>query len=75
MEIKKEFWNKLVKKKKQPWKTDKYYGIKGENYHAHETVSGAILVKGKLIGGETYYYRDVDGNILINKDEKGKDLI
>lgn len=73
----KKFWSKFSKRKKgKTWKIDCYFGVVGDEVHrGHETISGARIVSGKLVGGETYYYRDINGNVLINKDERGRSLI
>ena len=73
----KKTWIKLVPRKNgKTWKIDVYFGIAGdETRRGHETVSGAVILDGKLVGGETYYLRDINGNVLINKDEDRKNLL
>lgn len=73
--MKKELRETIIRKKGQPWKIDVYVGIKGEKRHSHKTLSGAILLDGQAVGGDIYYHRDIDGKVLINKDEKGNDLL
>ncbi len=70
----KKSWKKLVPKKRKPWKIDEYSGIEGEKTHNHKTISGAVLIKGELVGGDIYYHRK-DGKVVINLDERGKSLI
>ena len=70
-------WIKLFKrKKKKIWKTDAYYGdVENKSRRGHISVSGAILVGGVIESGEIYYHRDMDGNVLVNKDENGRSLL
>ena len=70
----KSFWRKFFQRKNQPHKIDIYSGIAGEKQHSHETLSGAEIIGGKMVGGETYYKRDRFGKVLINKDEAGNNL-
>jgi hypothetical protein len=72
-----KLWTKFSQRKKEKtWKTDFYFGIAGsEMYRGHMTVSGAIIVEGKLVDGEVYYLRDICGNVLVNRDESGNSLI
>lgn len=72
MQIKK-FWKNIVRKKDKAWKVDLYFGIEGEKLHSHETISGAMIINGEVSGGVTYYKR-INGEILINLDEQGKNL-
>jgi len=69
-----KFWNKVVRKKDQPWKVDEYSGINRERLHNHKVVSGALIVGGKAVGGDIYYNRE-NGKVLVNLDEEGNSLI
>ncbi|MDP1695944.1 MAG: hypothetical protein Q8L29_03455 [archaeon] len=69
------FWEKIVRKKDQPWKVDIYSGIKGEKSHEHKTLSGSSILNGEVIGGDIYYFRNLEGNILVNLNEKGESLV
>jgi hypothetical protein len=62
-------------KEKQPWKIDIYSPFSGKEPHSHEVISGAILIKGKVIGGTTYYLRDINQRVIINLDENGRSRI
>lgn len=72
-----KIWSKFFKRKQEKtWKTDCYFGVVGdEKFRGHMSISGAMIVDGKMVRGEVYYLRDICGNILINKDESGKSLI
>lgn len=73
----KKLWIKLFKRKKEkPWKTDCYFGREGdERFRGHGTISGCKYIGDRIVEGEYYYLRDICGNVLINKDESGKNLI
>jgi len=71
----KEFWSEFFIKKDQPWKLDIYSGIKGEMPYSHKTLSGATILEGKVVGGDIYYFRDAQGKVIFNLDEKGNSLI
>lgn len=73
----KKLWSKIFKRKKEKtWKTDYYFGVAGdERLRGHMSISGAVIVEDKIVDGEVYYLRDICGNVLINKDEAGNNLI
>ena len=71
----KKTWTRVAIKKQQPWKVHTYSGIEGETSYSHKTSSGALIRDGKAVGGVVYYYRNEEGNVLIDLDEDGKSLI
>lgn len=59
-------------KEKQPWKVEVYSTLCGKEPHSHEVISGANIINGKVVGGETYYSRDINQIVLVNRGENGQ---
>lgn len=64
-----ETWNKHSKREEQPHKTDFYFGVVGDENHGHLVASGSIIT------GDIYFFRNAEGEIIINKAEDGQSLI